>query len=398
MKKQQMETQVRMQEEFAVVDVRGEVNGVTGPELKKVILDATGLTPHVLVNMRDVALMDSSGLGTLIGAVSRLRPGTLHLYGCNNRIQRLLEITGLNRVFDVHVSEEEAMAHARTADNLRSPVSPAAPVSATAATAASATVRADEAENRYSLPLTGRVAIITGGAGGVGRTVTMRWLQAGASVLVASHAAPALTEIQAAWASAAAGQSGAAERLATVAADVATAEGAAHMVATAQQAFGKSADTLMHLVGGFAMGPLDAPDAPATWEKMMTLNLTSAFHCYRAVLPALRARGGGWIVGLGSRAAVQPPARMAAYAASKAGLTALTQSLAAEVRGENIHVNLILASTIDTPANRKSIGDGGAEGWVRPDDIADATLYLGDVLGMGLRAVHGATLEIYAKA
>jgi NAD(P)-dependent dehydrogenase (short-subunit alcohol dehydrogenase family) len=160
-------------------------------------------------------------------------------------------------------------------------------------------------------------------------------------------------------------------------------------------AFGKPADTLLHLVGGFAMGPLDSKDAVETWDRMITLNLTSAFQCYRAMLPGLRAQGGGWIVGLGSRAARDAGANLAAYAASKAGLAALTQSLSAEVRGIDIHVNLILASTIDTPANRRAMGEEHAGDWVTPDDIAEATLYL---CSERARAVHGATLELYAKA
>jgi NAD(P)-dependent dehydrogenase (short-subunit alcohol dehydrogenase family) len=84
---------------------------------------------------------------------------------------------------------------------------------------------------------------------------------------------------------------------------------------------------------------------------------------------------------------------MAAYAASKAALVALTQSLSAEVRDAGIHANLLVASTIDTPANRAVLGDTRADTWVRPDDIADATLYL---CSERARAVHGATLEVYA--
>jgi NAD(P)-dependent dehydrogenase (short-subunit alcohol dehydrogenase family) len=167
------------------------------------------------------------------------------------------------------------------------------------------------------------------------------------------------------------------------------------MVDEAMKAFGRPADTLLHLVGGFAMGPLDSGDAVATWDRMIAMNLTSAFQCYRAILPALRGQGGGWIVGLGSRAAREAGANLAAYAASKAGLAALTQSLSAEVRGADIHVNLILASTIDTPANRRAMGEEHAEDWVTPDDIAEATLYL---CSARARAVHGATLELYSKA
>jgi len=235
---------------------------------------------------------------------------------------------------------------------------------------------------------TDRIVIITGGAGGAGQTITRRWLEAGASVLVADHTEAALDRLRSALPSALT------ERLATFATDVTTEAGATAMVAQAQSTFGAPADSLIHLVGGFAMGPLDSPDAPATWERMIALNLTSAFHCYRAMLPALRTRGGGWIVGLASRAAVQPPANMTAYAATKAGLIAFTQALSAEVRAADIHVNVMLASTIDTPANRQAMGEDQAPNWVSPNDIADATFYL---CSENAHAIHGATLEIYGK-
>ncbi len=236
---------------------------------------------------------------------------------------------------------------------------------------------------------TGRVVIITGGAGGAGHTVTQRWLEAGASVLVADHTQSALDQLRDAL------PQELTEGLATLAGDVTTETGAAQMAAEAAKVFGKPADTLIHLVGGFAMGSLDAPDASQTWERMMALNLTAPFQCCRAVLPGMKAQGSGWIVGLGARAASSPSANLAAYAASKAGLLALTQSLSAEVRGLGIHVNLILASTIDTPANRKAMGTEHTADWVTPNDIAEATLYL---CSEQARAVHGATLELYANA
>lgn len=237
-----------------------------------------------------------------------------------------------------------------------------------------------------------RVVLITGGAGGAGEPVSLRWLESGASVLVVSHGEDSLRKLRAAW-DASAGS--APRRLATLAADVSTEAGARQMVAQAKAAFGRDPDTLVHMVGGFAMGTVDAPDAPATWERMMKMNVISNLHCYRAVLPGMRSRAGGWIVGIGSRAAVEPGAQISAYAASKAALIALTKSLSAEVKSQNIHVNLILASTIDTPANRHAMGDKNADQWVSPDDIADATLYL---CSKYAKAVHGATLEVYAQA
>jgi NAD(P)-dependent dehydrogenase (short-subunit alcohol dehydrogenase family) len=229
----------------------------------------------------------------------------------------------------------------------------------------------------------GRVAIITGAAGGVGTVVTRRWLAAGASVLAVGNTKESLASL------------GSHERLASVVADVANEAGAGEMVAAAAHAFSRPADTLIHLVGGFTMGPLDAPEAPKQWQAMLDANLNSAFFCYRAVLEGFRRHGGGWIVGLGSRVAVAPGARLAAYAASKAGLIALTQALSEETKVEGIHVNVLLASTIDTPANRKAMGDKAAASWVAPDDIADATLYL---CSERARSIYGATVEIYARA
>ena len=239
------------------------------------------------------------------------------------------------------------------------------------------------------LDATGRIVIITGGAGGVGSIVSRRWLDAGASVLVVDHRQSTID----AWLSQYQ-KDGWKGRVATLATDVTTEAGAKGMVSEAQASFGNLPDTLIHLVGGFAAAVEDA-NAQRTWDKMLAINVTSAFQCYRAMLPALRTREGGWIVGLSSRAANNPGPRISAYAASKAALGALTSSLSAEVRAAGIHVNLIVASTIDTPANRKAMGESQAASWVTPNDIADATMYL---CSDSASSVHGATLEVFANA
>jgi NAD(P)-dependent dehydrogenase (short-subunit alcohol dehydrogenase family) len=237
--------------------------------------------------------------------------------------------------------------------------------------------------------MSGRIVIVTGGAGAVGSTVSRRWLEAGASVLVVDHRQSTID----AWRDGLAEESWLA-RASTLATDVATEAGAVHMVTQAAAAFGRQPDTLIHLVGGFAAAAVEDDSAPGTWDRMMSINLTSAFQCYRAMLPALRANGGGWIVGLSSKAANNPGPRISAYAASKAALGALTTSLSAEVRSAGIHVNLIVASTIDTEANRQAMGADRARDWVTPDDIADATMYL---CSTRARSVHGATLETFAN-
>jgi NAD(P)-dependent dehydrogenase (short-subunit alcohol dehydrogenase family) len=241
-----------------------------------------------------------------------------------------------------------------------------------------------------TLDASGRIVVITGGAGGVGSTVSKRWLDAGASVLIVDHRQATIDS----WVSMFSNEDWIG-RVASLATDVTTESGAKGMVNHARSAFGKSPDTLIHLVGGFAAAAVEDDNAAATLERMIAVNLMSAFQCYRAMLPALRERRGGWIVGLTSRAAADPGPGLSAYAASKAALGALTASLSAEVRESGIHVNLIVASTIDTEANRKAMGDAEAANWVTPDDIADATMY---ICSDNARSVHGATLEVFANS
>jgi NAD(P)-dependent dehydrogenase (short-subunit alcohol dehydrogenase family) len=104
------------------------------------------------------------------------------------------------------------------------------------------------------MSLSDRAVIITGGAGGIGLRVSERWLAAGASVLVVASRQDSVDL--------ALSKLGKSSQLCGLAADLATEAGAAQMSAAAEAAFGRPADTLLHLVGGFAMGPIDAPDAP----------------------------------------------------------------------------------------------------------------------------------------
>src|SRR6185369_7688421 len=108
----------------------------------------------------------------------------------------------------------------------------------------------------------------------------------------------------------------------------------------------------IHLVGGFAMAPI-AGTSLADFEKQWRLNTVTCFLACREAVKAIRkTKGGGRIVNVASRPVLAPVGGMLAYVASKAGVASITQALAAEVLAENILVNAILPSTIDTPANR----------------------------------------------
>lgn len=123
----------------------------------------------------------------------------------------------------------------------------------------------------------------------------------------------------------------------------------------------------VHLVGGFAMAPIR--DATLeSFQAMIDTNLRTCFLCCRA---AIRRMEQGAIVNVAARAGVDPTtgAGMAAYAASKAGVVALTRALDAELVG-SIRVNAIAPGTLDTPANRAAMPDADRSAWVAPAHVA----------------------------
>src|SRR5437764_13630842 len=141
--------------------------------------------------------------------------------------------------------------------------------------------------------------------------------------------------------------------------------------------FGKL-DVLVHVLGGFAGGPAVAQTDDATWEQMRDLNLTSAFYVLRAAIPHLRKSGKGRIVAIGSLAAVEPHAGLAAYVTFKSALTTLVRTVALENKDSGMTANVVLPATMDTPANRKSMPCADCAKWVQPADMADLVLWLAD--------------------
>ncbi|HUJ61775.1 MAG TPA: SDR family oxidoreductase [Kofleriaceae bacterium] len=131
----------------------------------------------------------------------------------------------------------------------------------------------------------------------------------------------------------------------------------------------------VHLVGGFAMARV-ADVALADFEKQWRLNTATCFLACREAVRALRRSGGGRIVNVAARPAVQPTAGMIAYAVAKAGVAAITQHLAAEVLADGILVNAVLPSTIDTPGNRKAMPNADHASWPKPAQIAETIAFL----------------------
>ncbi len=148
-------------------------------------------------------------------------------------------------------------------------------------------------------------------------------------------------------------------------------------------------DALFNIAGGFRWQTLEQGDLDA-WDFLFKINLKTAATACKAALPHLIASGDGRIVNVGALGAVKAAAGMGAYAASKAGVAKLTESLAEELKGR-VTVNAVLPSIIDTPANRKDMPDADFSKWVAPADLAAVMLFLA---GPEARAVTGALVPV----
>jgi NAD(P)-dependent dehydrogenase (short-subunit alcohol dehydrogenase family) len=133
----------------------------------------------------------------------------------------------------------------------------------------------------------------------------------------------------------------------------------------------------IHIAGGFAFAPIEKSDKALLMGQVET-NLVSAYLCCRAAVQAMRKGDGGRIVNVAARPALEPrqAASMTAYAAAKAGVAALTVALGEEVAKDGILVNAVAPSTMDTPANRKSMPKADFSVWPKVEEVAATILFL----------------------
>ncbi len=224
--------------------------------------------------------------------------------------------------------------------------------------------------------MTDRVVAITGGHGALGRAVLEAALAAGLKVAVIDHAT---------------GHSAPDGVLEVGGVDLTDPAQANRAVAAVIGRFGRL-DALLNIAGGFVWQTTD--DAEPAWDRMHALNVTTALNATRAALPALKASDQGRIVNVGSAAALKAGAGMGAYGAAKAGVHALTQALAEELKATSVTVNAVLPSIIDTPANRKDMPDADPAQWVAPADLAAVILFLASPES---RAMTGALVPVTGR-
>jgi len=224
-----------------------------------------------------------------------------------------------------------------------------------------------------------KVVLISGASGGLGEETTRTFLDAGPRVAVVSRLWHGTAD---------------SETLFHVEADLTQEAGCAHAVNATVARWGRL-DVALHLMGGFAGGDAVEDTPVETWDKMMNVNLRSAFLFFRAALPELKKVERGRILAVGSRPGLEPVANLAAYSVSKAGLHALVRALAAETKNAGITANALLPSIIDTPANRKAMPGADFSRWVTPASIADLLVWLASDASQD---TSGALIPIYGRS
>ncbi len=238
-----------------------------------------------------------------------------------------------------------------------------------------------------SIDFGGKVVLISGGSGALGRSVTKAFLESGAIVavlyIIKEEVETLLKEI-----------GGRNSRLLLLEADVLKEDQVKNAVEGVVKQFGKI-DVLVNLVGGYIGGTAIADTEEKDWDLAMDLNLKSAFLMCKATIPHMIAKRNGRIINTSSRSGLKGEATDGPYSVSKAGVIRLTETIADEVREFGITANAIMPSVIDTPANRRAMPDADFSKWVKPSDIARVVMWLAST-ETGI--ISGAAVPVYGLA
>jgi len=154
-------------------------------------------------------------------------------------------------------------------------------------------------------------------------------------------------------------------------------------------------DIVCNIAGGFSMGEPVHEMSVSKWDFLFDLNLKSILHTSSVLVPNMIKNGGGKIVNVGARAALSGVSNMGAYTASKSAVIRITESMAAELRNENINVNCILPGVINTPTNREQMPDADFSSWVDPSQIAEVIGFLCSEKSI---SVNGASVPVYGRS
>ena len=151
-------------------------------------------------------------------------------------------------------------------------------------------------------------------------------------------------------------------------------------------------DVLVNTVGAFSTDAGVHKLDRKTFQRMMGLNVYSFLNLTKAFVPHMIKKGSGKVISIGAKAGLNGSAKMGAYAASKAALMRLTESLAAELKSDHIQVNCILPGTIDTPENRQDMPNADFSKWVPSEKLAEVILFMASSIA---DEITGASIPVY---
>jgi NAD(P)-dependent dehydrogenase (short-subunit alcohol dehydrogenase family) len=232
-----------------------------------------------------------------------------------------------------------------------------------------------------------KVVLVTGGTGGLGRAVSLAFLQEGATVAVTfrrQEEFDALMESAGSRACLVTGHN------VDVTDDAAVAKMVEAMLAKHQRL-----DVLVNTVGGYRGGVKLWEQDSKVLEQMLLLNLRSGYALARAVVPAMLRQDEGAIINIAGKAALDAPAGAGAYAASKAAALVMMNSLAADLKQTGVRVNSVLPSIIDTESNRNAMPNADFSKWPKPADIARVILFL---CSEDAKVIRGAAIPVYGDS
>lgn len=230
----------------------------------------------------------------------------------------------------------------------------------------------------------GKVVLVAGGTGGLGKAVTLAFLNDEARVAVTY-----ISEDEIAALRTEAGDR--ADSLSAHAVNVTDETSVRSAIEKLAASHGRI-DILVNTVGAYAGGLNLWETDPKVLSQMVDLNLRSGYVLTRHVVPLMLKQKSGAIVNIAAKAAFDHAAGASAYAASKAAAVAMMDCLAEDLKGTAVRVNSVLPSIIDTPANRRAMPDADFAKWPKPEEIARVILFL---CSDEARLIHGASIPVY---
>lgn len=223
-----------------------------------------------------------------------------------------------------------------------------------------------------------RPVLVTGAAGALGGAVVARFADAGWRVVAVDRSADRLADLAAQ------------DRIEARGADLADAEAVRRLFDSVAEA----PAAVVHLVGGFRHAPL-AEMSDEDWRFLWTVNVETSFHVFRETARRFAAAGGGALVAVSAPAALVGEKGVGGYAAAKAAVLRLVESLGREMAAFGGRANAVLPGTMDTPANRRSMPDADRSGWVSTARVAEVIHWLA---GDAASAVNGAAVRVPGPA